>query len=93
VAHGNLIRYLVCRAMDVDATAWSALTSLNCGVTRIMVESNGLCSLISYNELGHLPLELHTDNLHMTFHPTENKPTAPPEKSPEPAAPEPAGQA
>ena len=63
IGHGNLIRYLVCRAMDVDATAWSALTSFNCGITRILIESNGLCSLISYNELGHLPPDLLTDNL------------------------------
>lgn len=79
IAHGNLIRYLVCRAMDVDATAWSALTSFNCGITRIVVESNGLCSLISYNELGHLPPDLHTDNLFFTGF-SLNKPTPPPEK-------------
>ncbi len=63
ICHGNLIRYLVCRVMDVDATAWSALTSNNCGITRIVVEANGLCSLISYNEIGHLALSLRTDNL------------------------------
>lgn len=76
IAHGNLIRYLVCRAMDVDATAWSALTSFNCGVTRILVESNGLCSVISYNEMGHMPAELFTDNLYSGF-PT-SKPAAAP---------------
>jgi len=84
IAHGNLIRYLVCRTMDVDATAWSALTSYNCGITRILVESNGLCSLISYNELGHLANELHTDNLYTTHHSngkTPVGPTPPPEKS------------
>ena len=75
IAHGNLIRYLVCRAMDVDATAWSSLTSFNCGVTRIIVESNGLCSVISYNELGHLGPELMTDNLYAGF--ADSKPPAP----------------
>jgi broad specificity phosphatase PhoE len=78
IAHGNLIRYLVCRTMDVDATAWAAMTSYNCGITRIMVESNGLCSLITYNELGHLPSDLHTDNLYVD---TNGKQPPPPKES------------
>lgn len=77
IGHGNLIRYLVCRAIDVDATAWAAMTSFNCGITRILIESNGLCSLVSYNELGHLPLALHTDNLYV---PPNGKPPAPPKE-------------
>jgi serine/threonine-protein phosphatase PGAM5 len=74
IGHGNLIRYLVCRTMDVDATAWAAMTSINGGITRIVVESNGLCSLISYNDLGHLPVALHTDNLYVGFN---GRPPAP----------------
>src|SRR5687767_14171499 len=34
VCHGNLIRYFVCRVMEVDATAWLNLESRNCSITR-----------------------------------------------------------
>lgn len=65
VCHGNLIRYFVCRVMEVDATAWINLESRNCSITRFMVAPDGNISLISYNEIGHLPSEMHTDNLHI----------------------------
>jgi serine/threonine-protein phosphatase PGAM5 len=65
VSHGNVIRYLTCRVIGVDPTAWVNLESRNCGITRIMIEPDGNISLISYNEIGHLPAEMHTDNLHV----------------------------
>jgi hypothetical protein len=60
-----VIRYLTCRVIGVDPTAWVNLESRNCGITRIMVEPDGNISLVSYNEIGHLPAEMHTDNMHM----------------------------
>lgn len=65
VCHGNLIRYFVCRVMDVDVTAWVNLESRNCSITRFMIEPDGKIGLISYNEIGHLPADMHTDNLHI----------------------------
>jgi serine/threonine-protein phosphatase PGAM5 len=65
ICHGNLIRYFVCRVMNVDHTAWLNLESRNCGITRFLIDSEGNAHLISYNEVGHLPAELHTDNLHI----------------------------
>jgi len=64
VSHANLIRYFVCRVLDVNPAAWLNMEARNCGITRVKVESNGFCVLISYNDLGHLPPNLHTDNLH-----------------------------
>lgn len=64
VCHGNLIRYLACRAMGFEPTGWLNLESRNCGITRIVIGPDGTVALLSYNELGHLPSGLHTDNLH-----------------------------
>ncbi len=64
VFHGNLIRYLACRAMGFDPAGWSNLESRNCSITRIVIEPDGAAALISYNEVGHLPPALLTDNLH-----------------------------
>jgi broad specificity phosphatase PhoE len=62
ITHGNLIRYFVCRALDVDPAAWSNMRSRNCGITRIVVYPDGDCGLLSFNEVGHLPPSLITDN-------------------------------
>jgi serine/threonine-protein phosphatase PGAM5 len=74
VTHGNLIRYLVCRAIEVNPETWVNMSSYNCGVTRMVVYPSGYVSLVAYNEVGHLPPEMHTDNL-FTLH------TAPPSDS------------
>ena len=63
VAHANLIRYFVCRAMGVYPGAWLNLDSRNCGITRVRVDSDGFTMLISYNDIGHLPPGMHTDNM------------------------------
>lgn len=65
VSHGNLIRYFVARVLSADPSIWINMESRNCGITRIAIDHHGYASLISYNELGHLPLALHTDNLHL----------------------------
>lgn len=65
VSHGNLIRYIVCRVMDVDPTAWIGMQTRNCGITKIMVDSDGEPLLLSYNEIGHIPAKYLTDNMHL----------------------------
>lgn len=60
VCHGNLIRYLVCRAMGVPAVRWMRLVSHNCGVTTIVVRATGAVRVVSYNQTAHLPPRLVT---------------------------------
>jgi serine/threonine-protein phosphatase PGAM5 len=55
VCHGNLIRYLVCRATDVPVARWVRMNSNHCGVTRILVRDTGAVRVVSYNETAHLP--------------------------------------
>lgn len=60
VCHGNLIRYLVCRALALGGYAWCSLGSTHCGITVIRIMANGEVVLESYNDTGHLPSKLRT---------------------------------
>lgn len=64
VTHGNLVRYFVCRALRVDPAAWTHMDCHNCGITRIRVNEFGDTFLITYNDTGHLPSNLRTDNFY-----------------------------
>jgi broad specificity phosphatase PhoE len=65
VAHGNIIRYFVARVLGAHPSIWLNMESRNCGITRMAIDHHGYASLISYNELGHLPATWHTDNMHL----------------------------
>jgi serine/threonine-protein phosphatase PGAM5 len=60
VCHGNLIRYLVCRAIDVPVARWTRMNSNHCAVTRILVRDTGAVRVVSYNETMHLPAKMVT---------------------------------
>ena len=60
VSHGNLIRYLVLRALQVSPQAWINMEINNCGVSQIVIKPDGEMKLISYNDVGHLPAHLRT---------------------------------
>jgi serine/threonine-protein phosphatase PGAM5 len=60
VCHGNLIRYLVCRAMNVSPLRWTRMNSNHCSVTRILIRGTGAVRVVAYNETGHLPKHLVT---------------------------------
>ena len=59
VCHGNLIRYLVCRALGAPATAWLRLdVSRHCAISECRIDHTGKIWVCSYNDAGHLPPEL-----------------------------------
>ena len=39
VAHGNIIRYFACRALEVDPTVWLRAETQNCGMTILNYEA------------------------------------------------------
>ena len=55
VAHGNLIRYLCCRVLNVLPDAWAGFGTNNCGITVVKVFKSSSKCLWSYNDIGHLP--------------------------------------
>jgi len=61
VCHGNIMRYLVCRALDVNVDAWAKLNINHCGITIITVDEQARRRLVTHNATGHLPIHLLTD--------------------------------
>lgn len=60
ICHGNVIRWLVCRALGVDQEAWLNLSIANCSVTIIQVRADGSCKLIAFADSGHIPWSMTT---------------------------------
>jgi len=62
VCHGNLIRSLVCKVLNVRLTLWGQMGTANAGITRFTMFSDGNVGLSSYNDVGHLPEHMITVN-------------------------------
>ena len=60
VCHGNVIRYLVTRAIGVDSTAWLEMSVGHASVTTIRVEGDGTFKVIAVGDVGHIPPNLRT---------------------------------
>ena len=58
VAHGNVIRSMVVRALGVDAEAWLEMSIGHASLTEILVEADGRFKVISVGDVGHLPPNL-----------------------------------
>lgn len=58
VTHNFLIGAFVCHALDAPDWRWLLLNQLNCGLTIIQYRADRPPSLVSYNDIGHLPPEL-----------------------------------
>lgn len=57
VCHGNIIRYLVCRVLEIDTLKWRQMDILQCAITVIEVKNKGTQRklLLSHNDVGHIP--------------------------------------
>ena len=60
VCHGNVIRYLVTRALGVDETAWLSMSVGHTSITRIRIEADGSMQVISVGDVGHVPVYMQT---------------------------------
>lgn len=60
VCHGNVIRWLVTRALEVDPEAWLVLSVGHASLTRIVVEEGGRVRVVAVGDTGHLPFNLQT---------------------------------
>jgi len=60
VCHGNVIRYLITRALGVDTKAWLEMSVGHASLTQIRVEADGRMKLIAAGDVGHLPPNLLT---------------------------------
>ncbi|KAJ8931339.1 hypothetical protein NQ314_015748 [Rhamnusium bicolor] len=55
VCHANVIRYFVCRALQVPAEAWLRLSLNHASITWITITPNGRCVLRVFGDTGHMP--------------------------------------
>ncbi|CAL8128509.1 unnamed protein product [Orchesella dallaii] len=60
VSHSNVIRYCVCRALQVPGEAWHRLSLNNCSITFLSILPNGRVILRALGDSGHMPVDLHT---------------------------------
>lgn len=60
VCHGNVIRYLVTRALGVDTTAWLEMSIDHASITKIRMEPDGRFKVISVGDVGHIPPNMQT---------------------------------
>lgn len=60
VCHGNVIRYLVTRALGVDTTAWLEMSVGHASITTIRIEPDGRLKVIAVGDVGHIPPNMRT---------------------------------
>ena len=60
VAHGNVIRWFVTMALQVDETAWLGMSVAHCSITTIQVRGDGSFKVIGVGDSGHIPYDMTT---------------------------------
>lgn len=60
VCHGNVIRYFVCKALQISFTTFQHMEICNCSLSIVSIANTGRSILIAYNDVGHLPFSTQT---------------------------------
>jgi serine/threonine-protein phosphatase PGAM5 len=60
VAHANIIRYFISRAMGDSVAKWARISLTQGSLTVIAIAPSGRAMLTSFNDVGHLPPKMHT---------------------------------
>jgi len=60
--HGNVIRYCVCRALQLDPSAWLRMAVHNGSITVLAVSPSGRVKVTQVGESGHFPPNMLTFN-------------------------------
>ena len=57
VCHGNIIRYLICKALGVDTINWAKFDIQQCGISIVEIdtESDHKFKVLGHNDIGHIP--------------------------------------
>lgn len=63
VCHGNVIRYLVSKALGLDPKSWLAMSFGHTSLSTIRIDADGSMRLLGAGDLGHLPPNLRTGAL------------------------------
>jgi len=60
VAHGNVIRHWVCKALDIPEEKWLKMDVSHTSLTTIRVSAKGYVMLLGFADTGHLPHRMRT---------------------------------
>ncbi|CBZ50118.1 putative phosphoglycerate mutase family protein [Neospora caninum Liverpool] len=60
VCHGNVIRYMLMRALQLPGCAWLRWATYNTGISWISIDSKGYVSCREFGDVGHLPADMIT---------------------------------
>jgi serine/threonine-protein phosphatase PGAM5 len=60
VCHGNVIRWMTCKALGVDTKQWATMDIGNGSLTVIVIRPDGTLRLVTFSDVGHLPVEKQT---------------------------------
>jgi len=67
VCHANVLRYFLCRALQLPPEAWLRLCPFNCSLTYMTIRPSGTVSCRVLGDIGHLPYNLSTFSQHHGF--------------------------
>ena len=60
ICHGNIIRYLLRKALDDSAHKWVRSETSHCGISAVVISPDGTIRIGSINDVGHLPRTMQT---------------------------------
>lgn len=60
VAHGNVIRYWVCKALQISEDKWLNMDVSHTSITTVRVTKSGNFMLLGFSDSGHLPHKMRT---------------------------------
>lgn len=60
VAHGNVIRHWVCKALQISEEKWLSMDVSHTSITTIRVTKSGNFMLLGFSDNGHLPHKMRT---------------------------------
>jgi serine/threonine-protein phosphatase PGAM5 len=67
VCHANVIRYMLCRALQLPPEVWLRYCPFNCSLTYITIRPTGSVSCRLLGDIGHLPYNAMTFSKHEGF--------------------------
>jgi serine/threonine-protein phosphatase PGAM5 len=67
VCHANVIRYFLCRALQIPPEAWLRLCTFNCSLTYLAIRPTGTVSCRMLGDMGHIPYGKSTFSMHTGF--------------------------
>lgn len=63
VAHANVIRYLVTRALGMDARNWQQFSISHGSVTTVRIAADGSIVLLGVGDIGHVPTRMRSGSI------------------------------